>query len=104
MKWERQELAYHFQIEVKHNAEQYLNNRDTHQIGHLQSNLQWDRSTLASMVGHLTRRREEPQIYQLNPHHQKLQARYPLGFLTRHIARSLVARIEAPILDWLWEV
>jgi len=103
MKWERQELAYHFQIEEKHNAEQYLNNGDTHQIGHLRGNLERDRSTPASMVSHLTRRREDPQMNQKNPHHRKLLARNPLGFQTRSIARSLVVGTEAPMLDWPWE-
>jgi hypothetical protein len=48
MKWERQELAYPFQIEEKHNVGQYLNNEDTHQIDPLQGS----RSTPASMGSH----------------------------------------------------
>jgi hypothetical protein len=99
MKWERKELAYPFQIEEKHNAKQYLNNGDTHQIDPLQGS----KSTLASMVRHRARQREESQMNQQNPHHQKLLARNPLGFRTRSIARSLVAGTEAPMLDWPWE-
>jgi hypothetical protein len=55
MKWERKELAYPFQIEEKHNAKQYLNNGDTHQIDPLQGS----KSTPASMVRHRARQREE---------------------------------------------
>jgi len=40
---------------------------------------------------------------QQNPHRWKRQARDPLGFQARSIARSLVAGAEAPMLDWPWE-
>jgi hypothetical protein len=96
MKWERQELAYPCQIEEKHNAEQYLNNGDTHQIDPLQGS----RSTPTSLVSHRARQREESQMNQQNPHHRKLLARNPLGFRTRSSARLLVAGTEAPMLDW----